>query len=344
MSWYREWAPYVSVGTKIARGHAAAKRLAAKEGRAPCPVKIDGRKIANTFWGLKWCENLERYRDISNRLPRGATYVRNGSVADLVIEAGRVRAIVGGSEAYKIEIKIKPLKPDVWQAISRDCAQEIESLFDLLQARFKDGVMQRLTQADGGLFPHKNEISMSCSCPDSAGVCKHIAATFYGVAARLDHQPELLFRLRNVDHLELIGHAISADNLDRVLGGGEGAALSDSDLNSIFGIELEPQDPAATLKAKSNSKRTGNRKAVSVQPVVAATPAVRTSAPRKTRSLSTPSTRRSNRLSDKPVTKTEAKAVAKKTATTRSKSAKVTAMPSFKGAPAKKKSVRKPKG
>lgn len=249
---YGSWGPYVSVGQKIAKGHAAAKKLAAKEKREPQPINLDGKKIAKTFWGLKWCENLDKYQDISNRLPRGATYVRNGSVTDLVIEPGRVRAIVGGSEAYTIEINIKTLAAAAWKSISRDCAQEIESLLDLLQGRFSDGVMQRLTQTDGGLFPRKNEISMSCSCPDYAGVCKHIAATFYGVAARLDLQPDLLFKLRNVDHLELISQATNAASLDQALGSAGAGSLADSDLSSLFGIELEAPAKPVSSKAKAS--------------------------------------------------------------------------------------------
>ena len=268
MSWYQEWAPYVPVAQKLAKGQAAAKKLAAKEGRAPSPVKASGRALAKTFWGLKWCENLERYHDISNRLPRGATYVRNGSVADLVIEPGRVRAIVAGSEPYKVDVEIKALKSDAWKAISRDCAQEIESLLDLLQGRFKEPVMKRLTQADGGLFPHANEISMRCSCPDSARVCKHIAATFYGIAVKLDTQPELLFKLRNVDHLELIGHATSAGNLAQAFSGSADSVLADGDLSGIFGIELEPNAESSEPMAKSSSRRASKKKPVPAQPDV----------------------------------------------------------------------------
>lgn len=270
-SGYGRWAPYVSVGQKIALGKAAAKKLAQAEGRDPCPVAVEGRKIAKTFWGLKWCENLERYRDIANRLPRGETYVRNGSVADLMIEPGRVRAIVGGSEAYTVEIKINTLPPKAWNEISHDCAQEIESLFDLLQGKFSNGVMRRLTHPEEGLFPHKNEISMKCSCPDFAGVCKHIAATFYGVAVRLDRQPELLFRLRNVDHLQLIGQAADAASLDQALSV-EGQTLTDSDLESIFGIELEtsarrPSRPGKSSRPAASAKPKSAKARSKLQPV-----------------------------------------------------------------------------
>lgn len=248
------WGPYVSVSEKKELGRAAAAKLAKKEGRDPCPVQAVGRELAKTFWGKKWCENLDRYSSIANRLPRGATYVRNGSVADLVIESGRVRAIVGGSEAYTVTISIGTLSSKTWKAIQKDCASGIETLLELLQGRFSTEVMTRLTQERGGLFPERSEISMSCSCPDAAGVCKHIAAVFYGVAVRLDQQPELLFRLRNVDHLELTGRAGSAAALDAALGVSSQDEFAGEDLGSIFGIELEVE-PGGVVKAGKKAKK-----------------------------------------------------------------------------------------
>ncbi|MBM4001591.1 MAG: hypothetical protein FJ297_19000 [Planctomycetes bacterium] len=257
MPWYGGyggWAPYVPVARRISLGHAAAKKRARQEKREPCPVQVHGRKIAKTFWGVKWCENLERYGDFANRLPRGATYVRNGSVADLMIEPGRIRAIVGGSQAYTIDIRIAKLPPAKWKSIRRDCSQQIDSLMDLLRGRFSDGVMRRLTHAEGGLFPHKKEISMRCSCPDFAQVCKHIAATFYGVAARLDDQPELLFTLRNVEHLELVRDAAASSSLDEALGGTADPTLATSDLGTIFGIDLETGDVPVSGSRASRSR------------------------------------------------------------------------------------------
>jgi uncharacterized Zn finger protein len=252
------------VAEKKALGIRAAEKLAAKEGREPCPVRSEGRELAKTFWGKKWCENLDRYSSIANRLPRGQAYLRNGSVADLVIESGRVRAIVGGSEAYTVSIQIGTLSRGAWKSIQKDCATGIETLFELLQGRFSTQVMTRLTQARGGLFPEPGEISMSCSCPDAAGVCKHIAAVFYGVAVRLDQQPELLFRLRNVDHMELIGRAGTAAALDEALGTSSKEEFADGDLSSIFGIELELGDVVSEVTetvgargAKAGKKASG---------------------------------------------------------------------------------------
>lgn len=259
---YGGWAPYVPVGRKLSLGTAAAKKLAAKEKRQPCPVVVTGTKIATTFWGLNWCENLERYQDFANRLPRGRAYLRNGSVADLVIEPGRIRSLVSGSQPYRIEIQIKTLPPAAWKSILQDCAQEVDSLLDLLQGKFSDGVMKRLTRTDGGLFPRPDEIQMRCSCPDYADVCKHIAATFYGVGARLDQQPELLFKLRRVNHLELIGEATTAANLERAFTGESSTTLADGDLGDIFGIELDTTEDASSAPAGRTPQKISKPKRV----------------------------------------------------------------------------------
>ncbi len=236
---YGRFPEYVPVAKRRAQAAAYAKTLEKKQSRKLAPVKVEGRAIATSFWGQAWCANLEAYSDFANRLPRGRTYVRNGSVIDLSITQGKIAALVSGSEVYSATISIGTLPASAWKEIQGDCARSIASLIDLLQGRFDQGVMQRLTRIDGGLFPKPKEIKMQCSCPDSAGLCKHIAAVLYGVGARLDHSPELLFALRNVDHLELIGQAVTAENLDRALAGDAAEALSANDLGEMFGIELE---------------------------------------------------------------------------------------------------------
>lgn len=242
---------YVPAAQKRARGLKHAASVAKKEGRELSPVTIEGRKIAKTFWGLAWCDNLQRYSDFSNRLPRGATYVRNGSVLDLVIQPGRIEAIVAGSEAYTVKITITELSKATWQTIKRDCTTSIDSLLDLLAGKFSDGVMQRLTRRDDGLFPAPKEIKMQCSCPDSSYCCKHLAAVMYGVGSRLDKQPELLFTLRKVDPQELVSQAVSAGNLEHELAG-EPGTLNDQDLGALFGIELDL--PVETTKRRTRAK------------------------------------------------------------------------------------------
>ena len=171
------------------------------------PVVIEGRTIAATFWGKAWCDNLERYSDYANRLPRGRTYVRNGSVVDLQIAPGEVNALVSGSEIYQVAVKVSAVPKARWTSICTDCAGAIDSLVELLQGRFSKGVMERICRQKTGLFPAPAEIEFSCSCPDWASMCKHVAAVLYGIGARLDEQPELLFKLRKVDEKDLIAKA-----------------------------------------------------------------------------------------------------------------------------------------
>jgi uncharacterized Zn finger protein len=245
----------VPVAKRRAQAASYAARLAKREKRSLAPVAIAGRQIATSYWGRAWCDNLESYSDFENRLPRGRTYVRNGSVIDLQIARGEVQAIVSGSEIYRVRIKIKTLNRANWSQIKQDCGSSIPSLIDLVQGRFDQSIMERLARPRDGLFPSPNEIQMQCSCPDWAVMCKHAAAVLYGIGARLDHCPELLFALRAVDHLELISEAVDAKNLERSLASGSGSELEGSDLGAIFGIELETAD-AAPSKA---SPRRHNR-------------------------------------------------------------------------------------
>src|SRR5712671_7891427 len=196
MSWY-EWRPYVPVAERRRQAQAKLKKLK-KKGQSIAPVTIDGRTIVKTFWGKSWCDNLERYSDFQNRLPRGRTYVRNGSVIDLQIASGEVKALVYGSSVYQVAIKITPVSKARWKCICKDCAGTIDSLVELLQGRFSKGVMERICRENNGLFPSPKEIQFSCSCPDWAYMCKHVAAVLYGIGSRLDRQPELLFRLHKL--------------------------------------------------------------------------------------------------------------------------------------------------
>src|SRR5689334_2108808 len=203
------WKPYISVAQR--RRHAASEMAKLKKkGHPVSPVVVVGRNIVKTFWGKAWCENLERYSDFENRLPRGRTYVRNGSVIDLQIGPGEIKALVSGSSIYKVKVKVAPVAKARWESICQDCAGAIDSLIELLQGRFSKGVMERVCRQKTGLFPSPAEIELSCSCPDWADMCKHVAAVLYGLGARLDQQPELIFRLHSVDEKELIAGAGTA--------------------------------------------------------------------------------------------------------------------------------------
>lgn len=253
MGWGQQWAPYVSVSQKLNKAVKRATQVAKQQKRETQPVLIQGRLIAKTFWGKAWCDNLTAYQDFSNRLPRGATYVRNGSVVDLIIKPKKIEAIVAGSEPYNVKIDITALDSKRWKSIRSECSESIDSLLDLLSGKLSDGVMKRLTDQKTGLFPSPKEIKMSCSCPDYSSCCKHLAAVMYGIGSRLDSQPELLFMLRGVDHQELVTQAIASGNLDRELVSGGSGGLESQDLGAIFGIELENVAAETPTSAKKRS-------------------------------------------------------------------------------------------
>jgi len=234
----------------------AQRKLAqlAKKGHVATPVVIAGRAIATTFWGKAWCDHLESYSDFENRVPRGRTYVRNGSVVDLKIERGQVVALVSGSELYEVRIRIDRLARRTWKDVQSQCAGRIGSLVELLQGKLSHDVMQVVTHRDTGLFPKPNQIDMECSCPDWAGMCKHLAATLYGVGARLDHQPELLFTLRQVDHRELIANVSDVARSSKPAGRGKRTTIAAHSLADVFGIELD--DAAVTPAPEATNRRT----------------------------------------------------------------------------------------
>ena len=255
------WRPYITVAQ---RRRQAAREVAAlrKKGRSVDPVNIGGQKIARTFWGQAWCGNLESYSDYANRLPRGRTYVRNGSVIDLRIDKGQVAALVSGSSIYVVDISIRPAKKARWKDLIGQCAGKIDSVVELLQGRFSKGVMKILARRDTGLFPSPREIELTCSCPDWAAMCKHVAAVLYGIGARLDHAPEMLFVLRGVDPMDLVAQAGHGGVLSELTEGLKAQILDAGSLSSIFGIDIADSDdegiremPRSGPKAGGSSSR-----------------------------------------------------------------------------------------
>jgi uncharacterized Zn finger protein len=303
------WKPHVSAAKRRQR---AAKKIAKlkKSGRVISPVEIEGRKIARTFWGESWCQNLEAYSDYSNRLPRGRTYARNGSVIDLQIEAGRVRALVSGSSFYNVEIEIRPLVKKRWNVIKTQCAGKIDSMVELLQGSISKGVMEIVTHHGEGLFPSPKEISLNCSCPDWATMCKHVAAALYGVGARLDHEPEMLFTLRGVEPAEMIAAAVA--DIPTTRKNGRGRILKTDDVSSVFGIELDlGAEPGGD--AVPRSKPRGRKKAANKTPTKKAAKA---RAPAATKHKTTAAKKAATKKTSTTASK---KTVAKKAASTQSR-------------------------
>ena len=268
------WAPYVPVAVRRQRALREAAKLR-KAGVDVRPVELEGRRIASTFWGKAWCSHLEGYSDYASRLPRGRTYVRNGSVFHLLLKTGGASARVSGSKTYKVEVRIKPLDGERWAAIVDQCAGEIGSLVGLLQGRLSENVMRIVTNRDDGMFPSPSEISFTCNCPDWAYMCKHVAAVLYGIGARLDEAPESLFTLRGVDPEALIQEAAGRAG-PRPSQRSEGI-LGDRDLSSVFGVDIDAgpasprgRDPATTAtSAPGKASGTPARKEKAARPPAA---------------------------------------------------------------------------
>jgi uncharacterized Zn finger protein len=252
MSYYG-FRPYVPVAKRRMLAARELEKLK-KKGHIVSPVVIEGRTIARNFWGKAWCENLERYSDYANRLPRGRSYVRNGSIVDLIIERGQVRAMVSGSDIYSVRIEISTVSRACWKAICKDCLGSIGSLVELLQGKLSKNVMGRVCREGDGLFPSPREIKMTCSCPDWAGMCKHVAAVMYGAGARLDIAPDLLFTLRGVNRSELIVNA-GADLPMAQTGVATERILAEDDVAALFGIEMAPGPSAPGAEEMKKSAR-----------------------------------------------------------------------------------------
>lgn len=196
---------YVSAEEKKEK---AAKSLAKlmKKDKETEPVIIEGRTIAKNWWGKAWNANLESYADYSNRIDRGKSYVRSNTVLDLRITKGEINAKVQGSRVkpYDVTIKIDELDEKKWKKVTELCNNRIGTLEELVEGKFPKELEVLFTDRKYGMFPSPKEIHFSCSCPDWAYMCKHVAATLYGVGARLDKNPMLFFELRGQNGQELI--------------------------------------------------------------------------------------------------------------------------------------------
>ncbi len=296
--YYGGWPRYVSVAERRAKASREIKKLR-KNGHSVAPVVIEGRKIATTFWGTAWCDNLESYRDFESRLPRGRSYVRNGLVVDLQITPLEVRAMVAGSSIYRVSVTIAAVPEAQWQTICRDCAGGIDSLVELLRGRFSTAVMERICRQDTGLFPTPSEIEFSCSCPDYAYMCKHVAAVLYGIGSRLDEKPELLFHLRAVDGNDLLGHIDTA--LPLATEAPDAAKVLESDdISALFGLDMAEggvagPGPAPSRPAKKDGKSRAKGKVGARRKVVSPAPA-RRAAKAKTKTIENPDWRKLEKL------------------------------------------------
>ncbi len=242
MSYYDGFPEYVTVAEKRARAQRAVENLR-KKNPDISPIVIEGRKLVRTWWGKAWNDNLERYSDYANRIERGRSYVRHGAVLDLKIAPGKITALVQGTDAkpYKIDIAIQLLDKTMWDTITKTCEGKIDSLQELLEGKFPKALTELFTEKGKGLFPAPKQISLNCSCPDWAVMCKHVAAVLYGVGARLDENPGLFFVLRDVNMDDLVAKAIAdkSEILLRKSGQKSSRVIDNNDISAMFGIEMD---------------------------------------------------------------------------------------------------------
>ena len=247
---FSPWPEYVPVAERKARAVAQVAKMA-KKGHKVAPVVIEGRTIASTVWGKAWCKALEAQADLANRLGRGRSYVRHNCVIDLQLKGREVRALVQGTELYHARIDFTQLPEARWRKVVEACSGKIGSMVELLQGKIAQGVMAVVAHPEDGLFPKSGEMKLSCSCPDGAWMCKHLAAVLYAIGNRLDTRPEQLFELRGVDPGELLTSA------PRVASGAVDYQELEGDLSEIFGAALDgdasplSEAPPSSLAAAS---------------------------------------------------------------------------------------------
>ena len=269
MGYWGYYPPYVTVAEKKTK---AAKKLKQLKKKNPDikPILIEGTAIARTWWGKSWNHNLERYADYSNRIGRGRSYVRHGAVLDLQIDSGRVESLVQGtrSKPYSVSVKIKAVNKKIWQDIKAVCEGKLDSLQELLAGKFPKALGEIFMAQGKGLFPSPKEIELSCSCPDWAYMCKHVAATLYGIGTRLDEEPGLFFKLRKVKMKDLVTQAVE-DKTRKLLKKAKkktARVIAESDLADVFGIDMEEPVVSSKKRVKAAKKTSKSKKPVKRTP------------------------------------------------------------------------------
>ena len=247
---------YMPVAQKRAKAQKQIDKLRKKNKNIQPIEPFTDRKIAHSFWGQSWCNNMERYADYENRLPRGKSYLRHGCVCDLQISEGLVTAMVSGSSMYNVRITIDKLSEKRAALLQELLQGKISSQLELLQGKIPKDVRELVGNPDNGIIPFPKEIHMRCSCPDSASLCKHLAAVLYGIGRRLDTDPGVLFTLRGLDPLLLCANEsdidFTAEDSEESLSGNEDlSALFDIDLG---GMDLDLGDGAQSVAAEGPEK------------------------------------------------------------------------------------------
>lgn len=235
MSFYGGFYSYTSVADKQRKAQKYIQKME-KSGIVLHPIE-ENSKPGSTWWGKAWNQNMTRYADLENRVSRGHSYVRNGFVLDMTIEKGVVKALVAGSSStpYSVKVLFDVLTESELCKVNEICGQRIDSLEDLIFGRFPKDLGESFLDL---LFPSPSAIHFSCSCPDSAYMCKHIAAVIYGIGVRLDEDPLLLFSLRGIDSATLIRSSLESRTKTLLANASKPSdrILDQSEVSKLFGL------------------------------------------------------------------------------------------------------------
>lgn len=213
-------------------------------------------KFGLTWWGQRWIGALETLgRTYTNRLPRGRTYARNGSVTGLDVAPGRVTARVAGRRPtpYRVSLQIPVFTDAQWTAATHALTRQLRHAAALLDGRMPEDIDETLDAVGLSLFPGPRELTTKCSCPDIANPCKHVAAVHYTLAQTFDADPFLLPTLRGRDRTALLAGL-------RAARAGESAPPPDGGPSVDEGIRI------SALSAPSLFEAAGNLDAITVRP------------------------------------------------------------------------------
>lgn len=209
-------------------------------------IHIKNNRISNTWWGQAWTKNIDLYSDIHNRLERGRTYVRKGTIEEIEIIDNNIFAKVKGSEPvpYDVQIKIEKLSSDKYDSMYNKLTSKIENVNQLCNGTFPDELKEIFSSTKDGIFPSIDEISFGCTCPDVAIMCKHIAAVLYGIGNILDLNPLLIFQLRGINLQEFLDNVLIEkseyylEKAENLIDNKKIIEDSIEEMSDLFGIEL----------------------------------------------------------------------------------------------------------
>ena len=170
-------------------------------------------QFSRTWWGQRFIAALEEFTDEA-RLGRGRSYASNGRIIEYTLSKGTVTAKVRGSinpyfgvykePIYKTSITIKAITSNDWAKVIRQIASRADLITKLLMNEMPDTIEDAFSGLGLHLLPHsERDFETSCSCPDWANPCKHIAGVYYLLASALDNDPFLMFELRGLSREDL---------------------------------------------------------------------------------------------------------------------------------------------